>query len=313
MLEEISPPPVASLAAIKASRSVTKKVLMTLFQVSLTIGFILLLSVILKLQWVDLDTSFQKFLFSLFFLAGPPHLLIFWGSQLIMYFIYIKKIPFLEQYRTNEKSWPWEKDSKKWRVELKKAVKATCVNHFIVIPIMVIIDYLTGIESRFDEASWPSFYEIITQLIIFMVFEDTCYYWAHRLMHWKKAYKHVHKVHHEYNVTVSIAMEYTHPAEFLFADLLPAKIGCKLLGGRNHFATFMIWGTIRIFGALDSHCGYEFPWSPYGMPYFRSSKFHNLHHANVEGNYGSVLPLWDYICGTTINEKQKVKLTSKEN
>jgi len=78
-------------------------------------------------------------------------------------------------------------------------------------------------------------------------------------------------------------------------------MGAKLLGSRCHYATFMIWAVARIIGANEAHSGYEFPWSPYNLPFFRSATFHNYHHTNIVGNYGALLPVWDYICGTNVD------------
>jgi len=127
------------------------------------------------------------------------------------------------------------------------------------------------------------------------------YYWIHRFLHWKKIYRYIHKIHHEYSSTVSIAAAYVHPIEYLLEDLIPARMGSKILGIRCHFSTFMIWGAIRLLGASEAHSGYEFPWSPYNLPFFRTATFHNYHHTNTEGNYGGTLPIWDYICGTNVD------------
>jgi len=200
-----------------------------------------------------------------------------------------------------DRPWPWEEDYAKWKVLLKKSVQYVLVNQMLMMPILVYLDWLTGTQFRFDLESFPTIGEIIPQMVFFLLVEDTMYYWAHRLMHWGKIYRFVHKLHHEYNITVAIGGAYVHPMEYLLGDLIPTSMGAKLLGARCHFATFMIWGGIRLLALSDSHSGYEFPWSPYGLPFCRSATYHNYHHTHSDANYGALFPIWDYLCGTNVD------------
>ena len=47
------------------------------------------------------------------------------------------------------------------------------------------------------------------------VIEDTWHYWVHRLMHDRKLYKYVHKVHHNFQAPFGMVAEYAHPVETL--------------------------------------------------------------------------------------------------
>lgn len=76
-------------------------------------------------------------------------------------------------------------------------------------------------------------------------------------------------------------------------------MGMKLLGNRVHFFTALMWTTIRIFETIDGHSGYEFSWSPYRLlPLSGSAKYHDFHHTNNIGNYGSFFTFWDTIMNT---------------
>ena len=74
-----------------------------------------------------------------------------------------------------------------------------------------------------------------------MIVEDFLFFWSHRFLHWKKVYPYIHKIHHEYSTTVSIAAEYSHPLEFIMSNILPTSMGFKLLGSKAHFVTYVIW------------------------------------------------------------------------
>jgi len=144
------------------------------------------------------------------------------------------------------------------------------------------------------------------------------FYWTHRLLHHPKIYPYIHKKHHEYGITISIAAEYAHPLEWVFGNLVPSAMGAKLLGGNVHMATYIMWGFIRIMETVDGHSGYEFSWSPYRLlPLSGSSNYHNFHHYFNSGNYSSFFSIWDTLCGTNkayfrfLAKKEKEELASR--
>ena len=136
-------------------------------------------------------------------------------------------------------------------------------------------------------------------LIFFMLVEDFIFYWAHRFLHLKWIYPHIHKMHHTHTSTVSIAAEYVHPVEFLLSGVLPSSLGPILLGYHSHFVTLIAWYILRYCESLDGHCGYDFSWSPFRLiPLSSGGAYHDFHHAVNIGNYGSLFSAWDSIFGT---------------
>ena len=73
-----------------------------------------------------------------------------------------------------------------------------------------------------------------------MIVEDTGFYWSHRTLHLKFLYKHIHKKHHTFNDTISIAYIYTHPVEYIFGNILPSILGPLLLKTKVHYVTFFL-------------------------------------------------------------------------
>jgi sterol desaturase/sphingolipid hydroxylase (fatty acid hydroxylase superfamily) len=63
-----------------------------------------------------------------------------------------------------------------------------------------------------------------------MVVEDFTFYWSHRLLHTPFLYKNFHKIHHEYNTSVSIASVYAHPIEYTLGNIMPCSYGFLILG-----------------------------------------------------------------------------------
>ena len=50
----------------------------------------------------------------------------------------------------------------------------------------------------------------MAQLITCLVVEDTWHYFVHRLLHHKRIYKYVHKVHHHFQAPFGMVAEYAH-------------------------------------------------------------------------------------------------------
>lgn len=246
------------------------------------------------------------------------HQLCFTLINLCFMVIYKLNWNFLERYKVNDRPWPWMEDSQKWYKMLTDTIKLLFVNQLVVLPLSLTIYYLQGSAPyNMDPNYEPSKFEIILQIVFFMLAEDFTFYFSHRFLHWDKIYSYIHKIHHKYTNTVSIASEYAHPLEFLVSNLLTTSSGSLLLGRRTHITTYAIWILLRVGETSDGHCGYEFSWSPYRLlPFSGSSDFHNYHHLNYKGNYGSLFTFWDRICGTVSPNydkliKMKEQLTEK--
>jgi sterol desaturase/sphingolipid hydroxylase (fatty acid hydroxylase superfamily) len=65
---------------------------------------------------------------------------------------------------------------------------------------------------------------ILRDLVIYILLEEVLFYYSHRLLHWKRIYKYVHKQHHDFKAPIGIAAEYAHPIEFVFGNLLPGTL-----------------------------------------------------------------------------------------
>lgn len=146
------------------------------------------------------------------------------------------------------------------------------------------------------------------------------FYCTHRVLHTRWCYKYVHKQHHEYTEAVSIGSELAHPIEFVFGNAIPFLIGPMLLQSRCHKVTILVWAIYLVYETVDSHSGYEFPWSPYRLIPFSGNlcltlapaSYHNYHHSHSKGNYSALFSLWDTVFSTNesyyaYHEKQKNK------
>lgn len=143
------------------------------------------------------------------------------------------------------------------------------------------------------------------QILVGYLGFDFMFYWSHRLLHHKKIYKYVHKMHHQYHVSIPFAAAHEHTIESisqLFNWWIPIGFA-GWLKGDLHVSTLFFYHCFRWLETVDSHSGFEFPFSPFSgmlsrlVPFFGGARRHDYHHREFDGNYGSTV-FWDWLCGT---------------
>jgi len=220
-----------------------------------------------------------------------------------VYYVYYRfEFPFIERYKINlDEPWPWHEDPQGWRKQVKKSIAVFLINSN-VIPILVYVPLSK--TSAFKEHNMsveglPSPICLALSVFFCMVCEDFTFYWMHRLLHHRRLYPYIHKMHHQYTHSVSIAAEYSHPVEFILGNLLPTAVGPALLGPNMHIVTVFAWYMVRVGETLDGHCGYDFSFSPLRLiPMSGGAEYHDFHHSVNIGNYASFFSIWDTVFGT---------------
>ena len=162
-------------------------------------------------------------------------------------------------------------------------------------------------------SSPPSWATVAWQVVACLLISDFTFYWAHRSLHESKLlYKYVHKQHHEFKGTVGIASEYAHPVELIYANIGTVMAGPVLLG--LHFYPLCVYLFFRVWETIESHSGYDLPWSPWHQFSWQGgAAFHDFHHTENRGNYGGALTsLWDKAFGTDAPyQKHLLRLAKK--
>ncbi|EGR29078.1 sterol desaturase family protein, putative [Ichthyophthirius multifiliis] len=188
----------------------------------------------------------------------------------------------------------WEENKEQWQIVKRKTIKNLLISHFIIFPLILIIETNIGLKFKLSIQQFPSNLEILIQIFFFMICEDFGFYWSHFILHHPKLYQKYHKTHHEYNQPFSITAEYSHPLEYIFGNLLPSSLGIKILTGKVHLFTGFLWIIWRTYTTAEVHSGYEIPFSPVRVfPLSGGSYFHNFHHSNNTGSFGSYFTFWD--------------------
>lgn len=140
---------------------------------------------------------------------------------------------------------------------------------------------------------------LLLSIPIAIVVHDTYFYWAHRLMHHPKIYRHAHLTHHRSVNPSPWAAFAFHPIE---AVLEAAIIPILLFSMPMHPIAFLSFVLFMLVFNVYGHLGYElFTRKTYEHPigqWLNSSVYHNLHHEKFHGNYGLYFTFWDRVCGT---------------
>ena len=195
----------------------------------------------------------------------------------------------------------------RWRIQDHKAppsvstqwncTKYILAIHFIVeLPLIVLFHPMMDLCGLKYTSPFPNLKSVAAQLALFFIVEDTYHYWLHRAFHWGPLYRSIHRIHHQYATPFGLTAEYASPWETLLLGL--GTIAPPLVLGyfteNVHLITVLIWMGLRQVQAIDSHSGYDFPWSLRRIiPFWGGADWHDDHHRYFVGNYSSSFRYWD--------------------
>lgn len=234
-----------------------------------------------------------------YFIAASAAYLIFWV-------IFIKQW----QHRIIQKKFPtFKKMSYEFRYSMSTVFIFSLNGLFIH---SMITEGNTQVYFEMGEHSWMY---LLFSFALMLLIHDAYFYWAHRLMHHPKLFKHVHLVHHRSTSPTPWAAYSFHPIEaqieagvyYLFVFIFPVHVGALLV-----FLIYMI--SRNVIG----HLGIEI------LPnWFIKNKFinwhtttvhHDMHHKLFDCNYGLYFTWWDNWFGTTHEKYEETfdEVTSRE-
>ena len=135
--------------------------------------------------------------------------------------------------------------------------------------------------------------------LLFLLAQETYYYWVHRWMHRPGVYERVHRWHHEsIETTVWTAFSF-HPIEALLqAVFLPLVVMIIPM----HAYAFLGLLALMTLSATINHSGIEvFPrsWARHPLlRYLIGATHHDVHHRQARYHFGLYFTFWDRWMGT---------------
>lgn len=171
----------------------------------------------------------------------------------------------------------------------------------IVAPIIVFLLYRHVLTSpATQETPMPGILQTWGHFVCATLVNEVGFYTAHRVLHeFPWLYKNIHKQHHQYIGSISIAAEYSALPEEICAAVIPTL--SYMLWAKVPFPILSVWLINRLLETYESHSGYCFrdTWLArwFGMLNAERTEFHDFHHTVNMGNYGTNV-FMDYLFGT---------------
>lgn len=202
--------------------------------------------------------------------------------------------------------WRWKKNSYAHKRIQQKTKRKPNVRKEIGLSLLTILTFsvmlgvlfqlpklgVTYIYFSISDYGWLWFFGSIA---LMAVVHDSYYYWAHRLMHTRWLFKHVHRLHHQFTNPSPFAAYAFHPGEIVIEV---AVIGIMVFIFPLHPIAIAAYITILTYLNVISHLGFELYSSKWLHRFFITSTHHNMHHSHVNGNFMLYFNFWDWLMGT---------------
>lgn len=156
-----------------------------------------------------------------------------------------------------------------------------------------------GWTRIYTDAHAYSLWWLPVSVLLYLGLHDTWFYWTHRAMHAPRAFRLMHRVHHDSRPPTAWAAMAFHPWEAITgAVVIPAltfiiPIHAAALG--------LVLGIMTLMG-VTNHMGWElFPArfvNGLGGRWLITASHHQRHHERYGCNYGLYFRFWDRLCGT---------------
>jgi Delta7-sterol 5-desaturase len=141
---------------------------------------------------------------------------------------------------------------------------------------------------------------------LYLVIQDTYYYWLHRMMHHRAVFRYVHAGHHRSRQPTPFAsFSFDWAEAALAAWLMPALTFVIPI----HPAVILVLLTVMTIAAVLNHAGSELlpAWlveGPIGG-WLISATHHSVHHTHYGANFGLYFRFWDRAMGTDMMPERR--------
>lgn len=164
--------------------------------------------------------------------------------------------------------------------------------------VVVAMEAVQRVEIYTDPMKHGLFW-LVASLPLLVVWQDTYFYWSHRLLHTRWLFRRVHFVHHRSRNPSPWTGYAFHPLEALnYSVMLMIAIAAVPLNE----AVLMIFLGHQIIRNTVGHAAVETMPASFARHrfwrHFTTTTHHHMHHESARGNYGLWFTWWDRWCGT---------------
>lgn len=163
----------------------------------------------------------------------------------------------------------------------------------------------TGLVWTVEEMGLP-WWLVVAEMYLGIVAVDAWTYWKHRLLHTRALFP-FHMHHHSFRDPTPFAGFAVGPVETVLT-FWPLLLICFPVA--KHFAPLYFTAIVGfVLLNLYLHCGVTFNILEKWLPrlYLNTSAWHNVHHSDVNANFGEVSYFWDKVCKTSRQDMQRSK------
>jgi sterol desaturase/sphingolipid hydroxylase (fatty acid hydroxylase superfamily) len=186
----------------------------------------------------------------------------------------------------------------RYRKAVPLDVIAFVVFQFLVVPVAVWLSEPAAVYLRRMPLPPALHLPPVLRLVIYYVVADFGSYWMHRGMHTRHVWR-VHRWHHSPTQMYWLAgVRATLPQQLLFN--VPYVLAVPILVG----SPLWIYPVMVVENVVRNHWMHmNVAWRSHWLEYvFVTPRYHHIHHSTDaelhDGNYGSLLSIWDRLFGT---------------
>lgn len=82
---------------------------------------------------------------------------------------------------------------------MKKSIYLVAFNNLVTFPLALSLSlYLKNweVDMSFEVEKLPDSITLMATIVFMMLCEDLAFHFSHRILHWKRIYPYIHKIHH---------------------------------------------------------------------------------------------------------------------
>lgn len=208
----------------------------------------------------------------------------------LFYFIFYKWFPQKwNERKINRQNYK----SGQFKTEIKWSIISSII--FSIAGALTVLLWQKGFTKVYTTIADYDWWYLPVSLIIYMLIQETYYYWIHRWMHRPQIFRMVHKIHHDSKIASPFTAFSFHPIEALLQAVL---IPLLLLMIPIHLYVIIILLTIMSFSSVINHLDIEIYPAASRKNFSKwviGATHHAQHHKIYKYNFGLYFTFWDRI------------------